>query len=81
MGTMRAALSVIVVLLLAGSRVWALGVGDRAPALSVKQWVVNKPVTARSVRGKVLVVEFWATWCGPCRTTIPHLNKLHRSPT
>ena len=56
---------------------WALDVGDRAPELSVKKWVVNRPVTARSTRGKVLVVEFWATWCPPCRQSIPHLNKLH----
>ena len=64
-------------LLLAAPSAWALDVGDRAPALSVKKWVVNRPVTARAARGKVLVVEFWATWCPPCRTSIPHLNKLH----
>jgi len=29
-------------------------------------------------REKVLVIEFWATWCGPCRTTIPHLTELQK---
>jgi len=28
-------------------------------------------------RGKVLILDFWATWCGPCRTLIPHFKSLH----
>ena len=34
--------------------------------------------TAPVLKGKPLIVEFWATWCPPCRTNIPHLNELYK---
>src|SRR5262249_43665797 len=55
----------------------SLKVGDRAPALEVSEFVKGDPV-ARLERGKIYVIEFWATWCGPCRTIIPHLTKLQQ---
>lgn len=54
-----------------------LGVGDSAPKLEVKEFVKGSPVTSFQ-KGKNYVVEFWATWCGPCRTSIPHLTELQK---
>jgi thiol-disulfide isomerase/thioredoxin len=52
---------------------------DPAPALSVAKWVKGEPVKLEDGKGKnIYVVEFWATWCPPCRESIPHLTQLQK---
>jgi thiol-disulfide isomerase/thioredoxin len=52
-----------------------LKLGDPAPALKASKWLQGKEVKSFE-SGKVYVVEFWATWCGPCIVMMPHMAEL-----
>jgi thiol-disulfide isomerase/thioredoxin len=52
-----------------------LKIGDPAPPLLVGEWVKGEPVKEFE-KGKVYVLDFWASWCEPCIEAIPKLNKL-----
>ena len=54
-------------------KLWAKSIiNQKAPKLVVEKWLSDKPDT----KGKFVLIDFWATWCGPCKMAIPKLNQF-----
>ena len=68
----------IITLLLTLVPVVTLAQGGTAPKLKLKD-VRGRPFSLRDYKGKVVLINFWATWCPPCRAEIPELVKLQHA--
>ena len=55
---------------------WPLAAGEAAPACSARLLDGDRSVRIADYRGQVVYLDFWASWCGPCRESFPFMNEL-----
>lgn len=50
-----------------------------APEIAVQEWLNGQPLSLVDLRGKVVLLEFWATWCKPCEQMFPKIKEFHQA--
>ena len=73
-----AALFLVAAVFLPPASLNAQGQGRLAPSFAVRT-LDGKIFRLREQRGRPVVLDFWATWCGPCRASMPHLDRIQES--
>lgn len=62
---------------IAAARLLKEMIGKPAPEFDIAAWAHGSGLTAEQMKGKVILLDFWAVWCGPCIATFPHLNEWY----
>lgn len=73
--------AVCLTLFMASSTIATPKIGDKAPSVKIAKWMASPPPAmpgTKEAEKNVYLIEFWATWCGPCLRSIPHLGDLHK---
>ncbi|MBN1520963.1 MAG: TlpA family protein disulfide reductase [Candidatus Aureabacteria bacterium] len=52
-------------------------VGEKAPEIDVVEWINSDPLTLGELKGKIVILDFWATWSISCRVSLPHIQELY----
>jgi thiol-disulfide isomerase/thioredoxin len=75
---MKLLLSAVMLSVMCGVNVNASEVGEVAPQFTLPTLQQGEAVSLEKYKGKVVYLDFWASWCAPCRTSFPLLNELHQ---
>lgn len=78
-GITMAAVFVVVLVIRILPEIALIGVGSRAPEFNAVDLRTGRPATLADYRGRVLLLNVWATWCQPCRIEMPAMERLSRA--
>ena len=79
-GVFRKLVFVTFIMALTSNAQTNITIGAKAPVIHITDWIDNTPKD-KNLSGKYVVLEFWATWCGPCIAAVPHMNELQKEFT